>query len=186
MPKKFWVIFLIVGLIIAALFGGPAIWERIKPQPKYLIMGFFENGWSPMHGSSLPSLKRNSGMLDYVSPLWLTVKMDGSIEKKHNQKAMDIAREADIPVVVLINNEKDVIPNNDAMLTNAEARERSIAGIIEAVNKYDYDGINIDYEILPPEDRELLTYYVQELSRALHPRKKKGFCIRLSKTRCSL
>jgi len=145
--------------------------EKIIDQASPKVLAFFENGWdSPLHGSSLPSLQKNFPQIDQMSPFWFTVNMDGTIEDNHNQEAMDFAREKNIPVMALFNNEKNVVPSNDTMLTDEALREKSLEGILKAVDKYDYDGVNIDFEIIPPESRDHFTSYIQELSRELQER----------------
>ncbi len=158
-------------LFLGSLAGGCVRDEIFGARP--FVLAFFENGWgSPLHGSSMPSLRENEEKIDIVSPFWFTVKMDGSIEDNHNQEAMDFSRDNNIPVIALFNNEKDVIPGNDGMLQNSDAWDKSIAEIIEIVDEYDYDGINIDFEIMPPESRDLFTEYVRELTEALNPKGK--------------
>ncbi len=137
------------------------------------VIAFYENGWqSEFHGSSLPSFKKNVGLIDVVSPFWFTVGMDGSVEDKHNQEAMDFARANQIPVIALFNNKKGVVATNDRMLTDSTARAKSIARIVSLVDQYGYDGINIDYEVLPAKDKEAFTAYVAELAAQLKPKGK--------------
>jgi len=132
---------------------------------KMAVIAFYENGWgSPLQPSSLPSFQAHVQSIDIVAPFWFTVNMDGTVEDKHNQEAMDFARANNIPVFALFNNKKDVVPGNAAMLTDADARAKSIAEIVSLVNKYGYDGINIDFEVMPAKEREKLTAYVKELA----------------------
>jgi len=165
-----------VLLISSVLFSGSTCMkDEIKNNSSSpSILAFFENGWgSPLHGSSLPSLKENVEQIDVVSPFWFTVNMDGTIEDNHNQEAMDFAEQNDIPVIALFNNGKDVVPTNDAMLTDEETKQKSINRILEIVDKYDYDGVNIDFEIMPPESRDQFTSYLRELSKELQKRDKR-------------
>ena len=162
----FWVISLMCSVFLSILFAGGCGGEGDITRTRPFVMVFFENGWSEMHGSSLPSLQENQEIIDTVSPFWFTVNMDGSIEDNHNREAMNFARENNIPVIALFNNEKDVVSGNDAMLQDPEVKEKSLEAILEMVEKYDYDGINIDFEIMPPESRDLMTDYIRELAEA--------------------
>lgn len=174
--KKEKLVYILIAVLLLVSFAGGAVGGCIRQElfgSRPFVLAFFENGWgSPLHVSSMPSLRENAGLIDNVSPFWFTVNMDGSIEDNHNQEAMDFARENDIPVIALFNNEKDVVPGNDRMLQDPKVREKSIAGIVEIVDKYDYDGINIDFEILPPENRDQMTGYMRELADRLTPENK--------------
>lgn len=145
-----------------------------KAGGKMTVIAFYENGWgSPLQPSSLPSFQKHVKSIDFVSPFWFTVNMDGTVENKHNQEAMDFARANKIPIYALFNNKKDVVPGNATMLTDSAARVKSIAEIVSLVNKYGYDGINIDFEVIPAKEGDKLTAYVKELADQLKPKNRK-------------
>ena len=57
------------------------------------------------------------------------------------------------------------------IISNSESRNQHIADLIALAQKKNFDGINIDYEALPADQKANFTAFIKELSTALH---KKG------------
>ncbi len=54
------------------------------------------------------------------------------------------------------------------LLTDPQAKEIAISGLVELVKQHDYDGISMDVEAAPASDRDAMTAFVAELSDRLH------------------
>ncbi len=54
------------------------------------------------------------------------------------------------------------------ILTNGPTREKFIAALVALCEKYDYQGVQIDFEGAPPSDREPFTAFITELAARLH------------------
>ena len=54
------------------------------------------------------------------------------------------------------------------MLRNPAVREATLAGLVDLVQRYGYDGINLDFEAGFAEDRNVLTSFVTEMARRMH------------------
>lgn len=59
------------------------------------------------------------------------------------------------------------------LLNDDDSRRRHRADIVRAVELYGFDGIDIDYENLLPQDREPFSRFIAELATDLHGRNKK-------------
>lgn len=114
---------------------------------------------------SLRSLRDHVGELDVFSPLWHSIYPDGTVDSKVNREALAIARRARLEILPLVN----VGRNDDTFLRDPAARDRAIAGIVQVVRRYDYDGVFLDIQLLPENgkeftgDRDLLTGFVRRL-----------------------
>lgn len=59
------------------------------------------------------------------------------------------------------------------MLKSPEKQAQHIEKIVQAISYYGYDGVDLDYENLPPGVREELTAFIAKLAAALHQLDKK-------------
>ena len=74
-----------------------------------------------------------------------------------------------VKVIPLIANKgfnRDIVHR---ILSNSANRERAVEQILDLVVSRSYDGINIDFENIPPEDRTNLTLFMKLLYEKLHP-----------------
>jgi spore germination protein len=124
---------------------------------------------------SLPSLIAHSKVINQVYPLWYHVRPNGSLREEPNLAAIAKARENKIKILPLIN----VVPSQDSVLLDRNARDNAIANIIRVVKALHYDGVNIDFEFIPTTahkdfsvDRDKMTLFVQILSAELKKLKK--------------
>ena len=121
------------------------------------------------------SFEANKDILDEVSPFWYTTNVsDGSLIPEagaRDASLVDAAHAAEVLVIPTIHN---VIDPNEIlpMLSDPGRRARHIAFIMAEIRAYNYDGIDMDYETLPPDSREAYSAFMQELSTALHAENK--------------
>jgi spore germination protein YaaH len=59
-----------------------------------------------------------------------------------------------------------------AVVTQPSSRRMAITQILHALDAYGYDGVNLDLENVPPEDRVSLSTFVGDVSDAVHARGK--------------
>ncbi|MDX1615745.1 MAG: SH3 domain-containing protein [Candidatus Promineifilaceae bacterium] len=60
------------------------------------------------------------------------------------------------------------MPSLVALLTTPSAQESHIAALVEAARSGGFDGINLDYQSVPPAQREAFSTFVANLANALH------------------
>lgn len=130
--------------------------------PKHIVLGYYENPW-PNAGEksgSLPSLRTSYKSLTAIAPYWYKVQGDGTLESTQVNEVYSEAKKLGLKVYPLITNKRD---GTAKILGDAEIRERATDALTQLVADYDYDGLNIDFELLPPDQRNNLTAFMQSL-----------------------
>jgi spore germination protein YaaH len=119
---------------------------------------------------SFPSLKAHSDLLNEISPLWYSVKPDGSLQKEVNAQALAFAQQHKIKVVPLVN----LVPSQDTILKDRAAEDRAIGNLAQEVKTHGYSGIDIDFEFVPNSrqkdfsvDRDRLTVFMKKMYTAM-------------------
>ncbi|MBC8014441.1 MAG: glycoside hydrolase family 18 [Sporomusaceae bacterium] len=130
--------------------------------PPRMILGYYENPWpgTPENTGSLPSMKAFGKSMTGVGPFWYRATKDGSLEAKESQEAYDAARSLGLKVYPLITNKTG---STDQVLGDPGIRTKVINNIVKLVQDKQYDGVNIDFELLPPGQRDNLTAFMVEL-----------------------
>lgn len=144
--------------------------EQEKKTYNPVFCGFYTNGSGP--ASSYSSLEKQWPCIQEISPLWYYVWGDGTVEEEIDQKALDLAREKNIkviPLVALAYNRSSVV------LTEPAARQTAVQNITRIIRENNYDGINIDIEIVKSSGRDYtpemsgFTQFIRELSEGMKP-----------------
>lgn len=130
--------------------------------PPRMILGYYENPWpnTPDETGSLPSMKTFGNNLTGVGPFWYKVNKDGELEAKDSQVVYDTAKSLGLKMYPLITNKKG---STEAVLGEPTTRSKVIDNIVKLVQEKQYDGVNIDFELLPPQQRDNLTAFMAEL-----------------------
>lgn len=161
---------LLLGVVVINNFAVP---PEARPLPggyRPLVIGYFENGWSATYPDSLPTLQRYAESIDIVMPFWYSIHPDGSIEDRGTrQEVINFAHASGIQVVPLINNAKT--GTSAGFLVDPASRQEAAAEIKALVDKYGYDGVHIDFEVLPAAWKNQLTSFIAEIRAALGPAK---------------
>ncbi len=134
------------------------------------VLGFHVN-WLTPEANSYTSLKENWQDIDIIAPFWYTVNPDGDIITRyggHQYEVDSFAKNRNIKVIPLINNNQ----KNNMILVNPSTRTKAVNNIVDLVEKYKYDGVNIDFEHLPPYTRNSYTAFIKELSGKLRKNNK--------------
>jgi spore germination protein len=121
------------------------------------------------------SFEANKDVLDEVSPFWYTADAaTGQLVPEtgaRDRTLVEAAHAADVLVIPSIHNVYDptaILP----MLNDATRRAQHIAAIMQEVRDYQFDGIDIDYEMLPASSSAAYSDFMRELSAALHAENK--------------
>ena len=100
----------------------------------------------------------------WVSPVWYYIDENFSlIERTYVEELVYKCREWGVKVLPLIANKgfkRDLIHK---ILSDPDIRDKVIDDIVKLVIKRGYDGVNIDFENIPPEDRDNLTEFMRLL-----------------------
>lgn len=146
--------------------------------PKEFV-GFYAEWWGE-DTSSYNSMVKNSDVIKTIAPFWATMQADGTvIDRGGNDHAAVVktAQQKDMTVLLLVNNAKQdnnaILPVH-TVLANPALRTKAIDNFEAYIKKYNLDGINVDFEMVPAEDRDNLTAFMRELSARLKPQ---GFVV---------
>lgn len=106
--------------------------------------------------------------LNVISPTWMSLEnSEGEINKKLiSSKYVQWAHNRGYEIWPLVSN--DFKPERTSeFLRSARARDAFIKDVLDSSLKYDFDGINIDFENVFLEDKDALSQFVAELSQTL-------------------
>ncbi len=109
--------------------------------------------------------------LTYISPFSYQVKLDGTLIPLNDENILKNAKERKIKPLLVITNLKD--GNFDAnlvhhILTNESVQQDLIKNLLNILNSQGYYGLNIDFERIPAQDRQLYNDFVKKVTDALH------------------
>ena len=131
--------------------------------------GFYVN-WDK---SSASSLKEYVSDLNMVLPEWFFQKdTKGNVEVQVDQNVVNLLRERKVSIIPMITNNFGDRWNGDStyvLLKNKESRARLIGNIKSNLDKYQFQGINVDMESLPAGAYPYLYEFSKELHAALDP-----------------
>ena len=129
------------------------------------VLGFHVN-WLTPEADSYKSLQENWKNINMIAPFWYTVKPDGEIETRYGGYQYEVdsfAKNRNIKVLPLINNSQE----NNMILVDPDVRKKAVNNIVDMIEKYDFAGVNIDFEFIPPWTRNGYTSFIEDLSLKL-------------------
>lgn len=122
------------------------------------------------YGSDLDVLGHDKiNAVNVVSPTWFEVQnTSGDITSKFSQDYYNQAKALGYKLWPIITNGIDSAnysaSDTSALLSSEYNREQLIKNIIDVVKKYNLDGINIDFENMKVEDKDMFTQFIRELA----------------------
>lgn len=127
--------------------------------------------WIPYHTSvELQTMQMNADVINEANFFWYEVRNNGQLmlmSGAENEAVLANAREWGLRIVPTITNQFDR-ERVSAILYDESLRQQHIETIVNKVITMDYDGIDIDYESLLAEDREVFSLFIEELAASLH------------------
>jgi spore germination protein YaaH len=171
---KFKSVILIILLILTLIpVNGcnPARKPLTKPAKKLQVLAFYEKGWNDLT-FGFPSLKKLYKDISVLMPYWYTVNTDGSLKVSAvglEPEVIKFMREhPEIKLLPLVN--KD--PSSQVVLTDPTTRKTAVDNIVKTVKENNFNGVNIDFELLPANNRDDLTVFIRDLAQQLHSQNK--------------
>lgn len=130
--------------------------------PPRMVLGYYENPWpgTPDKTGSFPSMKTFAKSMSGVGPFWYKATKDGSLESKESQVVYDTTKGLGLKMYPLITNKTG---STESVLGDPATRSKVVDNIVKLVQEKQYDGANIDFELLPPKQRDNLTAFMAEL-----------------------
>lgn len=132
-----------------------------------------ENNWYYVSTlQALEDLRTHAGEIDNLIPFWFGVTEDGGLVNQSQPEAIKIARQEGLPILAIVHNYSDpqmseLIHN---LLTVPDLRDNLINSIQNMLVENNFAGVNIDFEFVPPPDRNALNEFMMLLYQRLSPR----------------
>ena len=151
--------------------------EKLKSFPetnhKEQVRAAFYVDWDPQ---SLFSLQKNIGKLNMVVPEWFFIDpKTESLKTEIDTAALKVMKKNNIRIVPLINNIDISNQNGDfngelihRIINNPAKKDRLINDIAKTLKKYNFQGINIDFEEFQENSDEPIIAFQKELYEKLH------------------
>jgi spore germination protein YaaH len=135
------------------------------------------------------SLAESAPLLSEVSPIWYWVAADGRAVARRpywntaedpgpsEAEIREICRRHDVALMPLISNsskakgfDADLVHR---ILASDALRDRHVRALADLAVEREYDGIEVDYELLHAGDRDAYACFIEELGGALRARRKR-------------
>ena len=117
---------------------------------------------------SFESFKSNLSQISIVAPQSFRISKEGAISGSVDSRVLELAKANKIKVMPLIVNNGFTAELLHSLLSNLQARKRSIKMMLSLAKKYNLDGWQFDLEGLNIADRNNYTSYFKETAEALH------------------
>src|SRR5262245_12243197 len=134
--------------------------------------GRYISAWLPDSFSSVnrASFEANADILDEVSPFWYATNSRGDLlhgRDARDKTLVELAHSKNVLVIPTVHNVQttDPVP---ALLRNPERRAQHIRNIVNEVLEHDYDGFDIDYEMIDSSLRDEYSAFIVEPAAALN------------------
>ncbi|RKD30083.1 LysM peptidoglycan-binding domain-containing protein [Thermohalobacter berrensis] len=110
--------------------------------------------------------------LTYISPFSYQVNEEGNLNPIDDETILNTARQYDIAPLMVITNFRN--GNFDSqlahtILTNENVQQNLINNVLQTMENKGYYGLNIDFERIPPDDRELYNNFLRKVVQQLRP-----------------
>lgn len=169
---------LLFVVLVAFGIGGPTVPNyhasllptQLKSKPKLyrpMVVGFYEpSAEVPQGTSSYASLVQNSQHIDVLSPYWYRLGAGGVlVHDTANPTVVSVAHKHKIRVWPLVGN------NGWDMIRTRSGRVLSTRNLLRVATQNHYDGIFIDFELIPANQRQDFSAFMVDVANAFHKKK---------------
>ncbi len=144
---------------------------NIPPRTKRL--GDIEVNGYAFPNIDMDVLQKTLPNLTYLSIFSYQVNADGTLNPIEDEAVIKAARDAGVaPLMVITNLETGGGFNSDiarSILSSEEVQETLLSNIINVMGEKNYYGLDIDFEYIYPEDRELYNDFLRKVTARLRP-----------------
>ncbi len=120
------------------------------------------------------TLKSNSKNFSSVSPTWYSLSPRGNLIAKNtarNSSIIKYCQDKNITIIPSISNSN--AEELSIVLNNRKVLDKHVNHLVQEAKKYNYDGIDIDYEHIKAEDKDAFSNFIEQLGNKLHRNGKK-------------
>jgi spore germination protein YaaH len=142
--------------------------RNVHPKTGRYIAAWLPNSFD---SDNRKSFEANADILDEVSPFWYSTDTRGNLlhgSDARDKALIELAHSKNVLVLPTIHNIVNGTDPVPAILRSRERRSQHVRNILEEVQTHNYDGIDIDYELLDSSLRGEFSAFITELAGALH------------------
>ena len=137
------------------------------------VVGFYAEWWGT-DTSSFTAMSKNVDVIKTIAPFWATLQEDATVTDRggdDHAAVVKFAHQNSISALLLVNNVLQGSSDHPihTVLSSTALRAKAIDNLEAYIKKYDLDGINIDFEMVPAEDKNHLSAFMRELAARLKP-----------------
>lgn len=121
--------------------------------------------------TSWESLRDNADTVQLLSPDWFTLDQQLKLQSTIDSAVAEWARSRRLRLMPLLTNIKFDGQIVHALLNSQPQQQALIDNLIEICANSGFWGIQLDFENVPPADRDLFSGFARRFARALHARK---------------
>jgi spore germination protein YaaH len=128
-------------------------------------------GYTTSDSTSFQSIRNYHNYLNAIALDTYAFKVQGKLTGETPQEQVNYAKKHDIDTYAVISNfgKTDFDPDlARAVMSDEHAKEHFIAQLASLAEEHNLTGINIDFESIYPEDRDLYTILIKETAQTLH------------------
>ncbi|TDW99859.1 glycosyltransferase [Dinghuibacter silviterrae] len=150
-----------------------AVRNRAAAKENPFIRAAFYSPWSaPAH----ISLRNYAGRLNSIFPEWFLLGEQG-LRSQLDTFGLNIMQRNSLKIYPVVSNFSTAKQDFDGrlvkpLLHDKEARDRFLGALKDTLLKYNFDGVNIDFEELDEKSPHFLVDFMEALYKTLHPLKK--------------
>lgn len=153
--------------------AGPQVWGALyNKNKKGVVLGYYTVDY-PRDRESHNSLAQYSQLVDQVAMFDFVVDASGNIKGKPSVEGISLAKTKGKKSLMVVHNISASIDTNSAYSAiSAKNRKNLIDNIVREIKKNGYDGVNIDFEGIPPAGKNDYNSFLEELRGKLKPMSK--------------
>lgn len=102
-----------------------------------------------------------------LSPTWFDLRENGEVEDRADSKYIEWAHKEGFKVWGVFSNNCE-IDLTHTFLTDYAARKKAISQLLQYIDKYRLDGLDVDFEYMYMEDKESYVQFIRELTPLVH------------------
>ena len=149
------------GSVVPAVLGAP----HSAGLPTPMILGYYEGGAG---GSGYETLREDAHLLSGIVPDWYTIWANGAITGQPDERVLQYAQSHSLWVFALVQQNQYGGQVLGPLLESPVASRRAMEGLLALCEEEGFDGVNLDFEGVPPKDRRNYTDFVGQLADLLH------------------
>jgi cellulose synthase/poly-beta-1,6-N-acetylglucosamine synthase-like glycosyltransferase/spore germination protein YaaH/peptidoglycan/xylan/chitin deacetylase (PgdA/CDA1 family) len=148
-------------------------WQRLHQQNPFIRAAFYSPSWN--YKASYDDLEKNGSKLNTIFPEWFFIDSTNTlrIDSKLDTAGLSLMRKYNLRILPMLTNFKSSKNDFDGalihdILNNAEKRTLFIQHLVDTLQQYGLQGINIDFEELQEKTNVPLTAFQKELYQTFH------------------